>query len=79
MKNPQVLVGLAFSLGFGFMANSILPLRVGELIRTYVLPHLTPVRLSTALATTALERVWDVIIIALLFVWISPRFPFGSA
>lgn len=59
----------------GFMANDVLPLRVGELIRAYALSHLTPVRLSTALATTVLERVWDMIIIALLVVWVLPRFP----
>lgn len=59
----------------GFMANYILPLRIGELVRAYTLSHLTPVRLSTALATAALERVWDAITIALLFVSISPHFP----
>ena len=36
---------------------------------------MTSVRLTTALATTVLERVWDVIIIGLLFVWVLPRFP----
>ena len=59
----------------GFMANDVLPLRAGELVRAYALSHLTSVRLTTALATTVLERVWDVIIIGLLFVWVLPRFP----
>ena len=62
----------------GFMANDVLPLRVGELIRAYALSQLTAVRLSTALATTVLERVWDMIILALLVVWILPRFPLPS-
>ena len=59
----------------GFMANNILPLRLGELIRGYALSRLTPVRLSTALATAVLERVWDVFVVALLLVWVLPRFP----
>ena len=59
----------------GFMANDVLPLRAGELIRAYALSHLTSVRLSTAMATTVLERVWDMIIIALLVIWVLPRFP----
>ncbi len=59
----------------GYMANDILPLRAGELVCAYALSHLTSVRLTTALATTVLERVWDAIIIGLLFVWVLPRFP----
>lgn len=59
----------------GFMANDILPLRAGELVRAYALSHLTSVRLTTALATTVLERIWDAIIIGLLCVWVLPRFP----
>lgn len=59
----------------GFMANNVLPLRLGELIRGYALSRLTPVRLSTALATAVLERVWDVFVVALLLVWVLPRFP----
>lgn len=59
----------------GFMANDILPLRVGELVRAYALSHLTSVRLTTAVATTVLERVWDAITIASLLVWVLPRFP----
>lgn len=50
----------------GFMANDLLPLRVGELVRAYALAHLTSVRISTALATALLERVWDTIVIAVL-------------
>jgi uncharacterized protein (TIRG00374 family) len=50
----------------GFMANDILPLRMGELVRAYALSHLTSVRLSSALATTVLERILDAIMIGLL-------------
>lgn len=50
----------------GFMANDLLPLRVGEFIRTYALTRMTPVRMSTALATAVLERLWDTVVISIL-------------
>jgi hypothetical protein len=59
----------------GFMANDVLPLRVGELVRAYALAHLTPVRISTALATAVLERVWDAIAVSVLLVATLSRFP----
>ena len=59
----------------GFMANDVLPLRVGELVRAYALAHLTQVRVSAALATAVLERVWDAILISLLLIGALSRFP----
>jgi uncharacterized membrane protein YbhN (UPF0104 family) len=52
----------------GFMANDLLPLRVGEIVRAYALSHLASVRLSTAVATTILERVWDAVAVAVILV-----------
>jgi uncharacterized protein (TIRG00374 family) len=52
----------------GFMANDVLPLRAGELIRVYALSQLASVRISTALATLVLERVWDTVGVAVLLV-----------
>src|ERR1035437_5208702 len=43
----------------GLFANEILPLRVGELIRCYLLAHWNDLRLSLALASAALERLID--------------------
>ena len=43
----------------GYMANNILPMRLGELIRSYYLSTREPVRGSTALATILIERVFD--------------------
>ncbi len=48
---PVVLVG--------YMANNLLPLRLGELVRSYYLSVREPVRGSTALATVLVERVFD--------------------
>jgi uncharacterized membrane protein YbhN (UPF0104 family) len=59
----------------GFMANDILPLRVGELARAYALAHLTPVPISTALATSVLERVWDAVALGVVTIFTLSQFP----
>ncbi len=43
----------------GFMANNLLPARAGELARAYAVRRLTGVRFTTALASIAVERVFD--------------------
>ena len=43
----------------GFMANNILPLRTGEVVRSYVLSRTQGVRKTAALATIAVERIFD--------------------
>lgn len=43
----------------GLFANEVLPLRVGELIRCYLLTHWNDLRLSLGFASAALERVID--------------------
>lgn len=48
---PVVLVG--------YMANNVLPMRLGEFARSYYLSTREPVRGSTALATIVIERVFD--------------------
>lgn len=58
----------------GFMANDVLPLRIGELVRAYALAHLTPVRVSTAFATAVLERVWDAVALGIVTVFTFSRF-----
>ncbi len=50
----------------GFMANDLLPFRVGEVVRAYALAHLTVVPISAALATSMLERVWDTVAIGIV-------------
>jgi uncharacterized protein (TIRG00374 family) len=50
----------------GFMANNILPARGGELARAYVASRLVPLRFTTALASLAVERVFDGLILVLL-------------
>lgn len=43
----------------GLFANEVLPLRVGELIRCYLLAHWNDFRLSLSLASAAVERLID--------------------
>ena len=43
----------------GLFANEVLPLRVGELIRCYLLAHWNGLRLSVGLASAAVERLFD--------------------
>ena len=59
----------------GFMANDLLPLRAGEVVRAYALSHLASVRMSTAVATTVLERVWDAVAVAIVLAATLSGFP----
>lgn len=54
----------------GFMANMILPLRVGEFARPYVASRRANVPLTTALATTVLERVLDLLVLFAFGLWV---------
>jgi len=52
----------------GMMANNILPARIGELVRAYVLSRETPVPFSAAFASLVVDRVFDGVIVILLMV-----------
>ncbi len=47
------------SIYIGLFANEVLPLRVGELIRCYLLAHWNGLRLSLSFASAAVERIID--------------------
>ena len=69
MLNPikHVTVRNAFSATMiGFMANNVLPMRMGEVVRAVVIGRQESISPSAALATVVVERVFDVI--ALLIV-----------
>lgn len=61
----------------GFMANNLLPARVGEFARAYALSRLEPVRVSASLGSLVVERIFDGIVVLLLLLvalaW--PSFP----
>ena len=52
----------------GFMLNCILPLRAGEFARPAVLMKNSKVPYTAGLATLVAERLFDIIIMILLFV-----------
>lgn len=57
----------------GYMANNVLPMRIGEFARSYYLSTREPVRGSTALATILIERVFDGLVL-LFFLAIGTLF-----
>lgn len=62
----------------GMMANNILPARAGELARAYVLSREVPkVSFSTSLASLAVDRVFDalVVLILLAVALVASKFP----
>jgi len=56
----------------GYMINYILPIRVGELVRAYLVGTHGGFSRSAALATVVVERVIDVLSILVIFACISP-------
>ncbi|HEY0350563.1 MAG TPA: lysylphosphatidylglycerol synthase transmembrane domain-containing protein, partial [Gemmatimonadales bacterium] len=55
------------AIALGFMANNLLPLRAGELIRSYTASRLTGARFTTVLSSVAVERIFDALtVVALL-------------
>jgi len=51
----------------GFMANNVLPARAGEIVRAYVLSRKESIPASFTIATLAVERMFDVFCILLMF------------
>jgi uncharacterized protein (TIRG00374 family) len=65
------------AIALGFMANNLLPLRAGELVRSYTASRLTGARFTTVLSSVAVERIFDALtVVALLtFALLSPDLP----
>ncbi len=65
----------------GFMANNILPARVGEFARAYAFSRLEPVSASAAFGSLVVERFMDGVVLLLFLVLpvFLPGFPTGGA
>jgi glycosyltransferase 2 family protein len=59
----------------GFMGNSVLPFRLGEIVRGYMLTREENINLSLGLATIAVERIFDGLCLLFLFVAVILIFP----
>ena len=57
------------AIAVGFMANNLLPLRAGEVLRAFTINRIAPVKLTSALSSLIVERMFDGIsIVVLLFI-----------
>jgi hypothetical protein len=65
------------SMMIGFMGNSILPARLGEFIRPYVLGKKENISISATLATVVIERIFDGIcllfLLAIVLLFFAPK------
>jgi uncharacterized protein (TIRG00374 family) len=59
-------VPLWHATAIGFMANNILPFRAGEFLRAFSISRLAPVRVTSALSSLVVERLFDGIVIVTL-------------
>jgi len=68
------------AVNIGFMANNLLPLRVGEFARAYALSRLEPVSAGGAFGSLAVERFLDTLtVLTLMLVAVAaPDFPEGA-
>ena len=64
---PVRFQSLFVATAIGFAANMLLPLRAGEIARPWVLSRREPIGFSQAMATVALERLFDMATLILLF------------
>lgn len=65
----------------GMMANTLLPARIGELVRAYALSRQTPVSFSASFASLVVDRVFDAVVVLTLLVaaLLAPGFPGGMS
>lgn len=62
----------------GFMANNVLPVRMGELVRAHVLGRRALLSRSFSLATIVVERVCDGVMLVLILLLVSSRIAVGA-
>ncbi|HKJ01596.1 MAG TPA: lysylphosphatidylglycerol synthase transmembrane domain-containing protein [Longimicrobiales bacterium] len=69
------------AVSIGFMANNVLPARVGEFARAYAFSRMEPVSASAAFGSLVVERFLDGVVLLLLLVVpiLLPGFPAGGA
>ena len=65
------------AVNIGFMANNLLPARVGEFARAYAISRLEPVSVVAGLSSLVIERLFDALtLVAMLFITMAlPGFP----
>ena len=68
------------SIAIGGMVNNLVPARAGEIARAYALTRETPVSFASALASLAVDRLFDMVVLLGLGVaaMFDPAFPSGA-
>jgi uncharacterized protein (TIRG00374 family) len=59
----------------GYLANNLLPARLGDVIRSYLAAEWTPATFAFALSTTAVERVLDTLVVVTMLFGVLPFLP----
>ena len=77
--DPYPWTPLWHAIAMGFAANNLLPFRAGEVVRTVAASRLTGARLTTSLASVAVERVFDALTVVglLAAALLMPGMPAG--
>lgn len=75
---PVSTQSLFSSLMIGFMVNNILPFRLGEFMRGYVLKRSDGVSFSASIGTIVIERLIDVLSLLMIFGVLVLLFPFPA-
>jgi uncharacterized protein (TIRG00374 family) len=68
------------AVAIGMMVNNLVPARAGEIARAYVVTRETPVSFASALASLAVDRLFDMVVLLGLGVaaLLDPAFPQGA-
>jgi uncharacterized protein (TIRG00374 family) len=77
-KGPGYPPGpLWHAIAVGFMANNVLPLRAGELVRSFAAARLVKIRFTTVFSSIAVERIFDALTVVglLTLALLSPTLP----
>jgi len=77
VRNDTKLGSRFGAVSVGFMANNVLPARVGEFARAYALSRMEPITASAAFGTLVIERFMDGVVLLLFLVLpiFTPGFP----
>ena len=78
-KKDNISIGtLNLATFIGFMANNVMPVRIGELVRAFIVSKRDNLEISKSLATIVVERIFDVISILMVFGFISFYLKFNT-
>lgn len=72
---PIRVINLLSVTCIGFMANNVLPARVGEVLRPFILYKKENVRFSTSFATVIVERIFDMLGLIIFTVFVIALLP----